>query len=249
MRLLPTYVTLSTYLRNRNQPVTYASKLLTGSQKNWITKQDGISEIECWGVVWATRKFRCYLDKREFDVFTDHQALTWVFSAGNRTGNAKLARWAMELSNLQFKVHHKPGTTMGHVDGLSRLPMESVSALTMADLLNPERSEENGVPSSAGEPSETVPEPEVAGPDSEGRSDSDSEPELEDDDELELEYATEPTEVETGEASVTPVTPSSVDVFGLDSELFLAEQQEVGPCPWIRSYEGVSYRWHRSIVS
>ncbi|KAE8976330.1 hypothetical protein PR001_g25448, partial [Phytophthora rubi] len=58
-------------------------------------------------------------------------------------------------------------------------------------------------------------------------SDSDSEPELEDDDELELEYATEPTEVETGEASATPVTPSSVDVFGLDSELFLAEQQEV----------------------
>ncbi|KAE8879464.1 hypothetical protein PF003_g36339 [Phytophthora fragariae] len=217
---------------DRDRVVAYASKLLTGSQKNWITKQDGISEIECWGVVWATRKFRCYLDKREFDVFTDHQALAWVFRAGNRTGNAKLARWAMELSNLQFKVHHKPGTTMGHVDGLSRLQMESVNALTMADLLNPERSEENGVPSSVGEPSETVPEPEVAGPASEGRSDSGSEPELEDDDELELEYATEPTEVETGEASATPVTPSSVDVFGLDSELFLAEQQEV---TWIRA--------------
>ncbi|KAE9332380.1 hypothetical protein PR003_g14547 [Phytophthora rubi] len=154
--------------------VAYASKLLTGSQKNWVTKQDGVSEIECWGVVWATRKFRCYLDKREFDVFTDHQALTWVFSAGNRTGNAKLAR----------------------------------------------------------EPSETVPELEIVGPDSGGGGDSDSEPELEDDDELELEYATEPTEVETGEASATPVTPSSVDVFGLDSKLFLAEQQEV---TWIRA--------------
>ncbi|KAE9029633.1 hypothetical protein PR001_g11481 [Phytophthora rubi] len=216
----------------RDRVVAYASKLLTGSQKNWITKQDDISEIECWGVVWATRKFRCYLDKREFDVFTDHQALTWVFSAGNRTGNAKMARWAMELSNLQFKVHHKPGTIMGHVDGLSRLPMESVNALTMADLLNPEHSAENGVPSSVGEPSETVPEPEIVGPDPGGGSDSDSEPELEDDDELELEYATEPTEVEAGEASATPVTPSSVDVFGLDSELFLAEKQEV---TWIRA--------------
>ncbi|GMF21853.1 unnamed protein product [Phytophthora fragariaefolia] len=131
----------------------------------------------------------------------------------------------MELSNLQFKVHHKPGTTMGHVDGLSRLPMESVNALTMADLLNPEHPEDNGGPSSVGEPSETGPEPEVVGQESGGRSDSDSEPELEDDDELELEYATESTEEETGEASTTPVTPSSVDVFGLDSELFLAEQQ------------------------
>ncbi|OWZ15983.1 LOW QUALITY PROTEIN: hypothetical protein PHMEG_00010280 [Phytophthora megakarya] len=103
----------------------------------WINKVDGISEIESWGVVWSTRKFRCYLDKREFDLYTDHQALTWIFSPGNRTSNAKLARWAMELSNLQFKVYHKPGTAMGHVDGLSRLPVERVAALTMADLLNP----------------------------------------------------------------------------------------------------------------
>ncbi|KAE9010335.1 hypothetical protein PR001_g15111 [Phytophthora rubi] len=62
---------------DRDRVVAYASKLLTGSQKNWITKQDGISEIECWGVVWATRAFRCYLDKRGFDLYRDHQALTW----------------------------------------------------------------------------------------------------------------------------------------------------------------------------
>ncbi|GMF16097.1 unnamed protein product [Phytophthora lilii] len=36
--------------------------------------------------------------------------------------NSKFARWPTELSNLQFKVHHKPGMAMGHVDGLSRLP-------------------------------------------------------------------------------------------------------------------------------
>ncbi|GMF51825.1 unnamed protein product [Phytophthora fragariaefolia] len=119
----------------------------------------------------------------------DHQALTWVFNPGNRTGNAKLARWAMELSKIQFNVHHKRGTAMGHVDGLSRLPMENVNALTMADLLNPERPNENGVPSSVGEPSEAAPEPEA------------------------LRYASEPTEVETGETSATPVTPTSVDVL------------------------------------
>ncbi|OWY90704.1 RNA-directed DNA polymerase, partial [Phytophthora megakarya] len=86
---------------------------------------------------WSTRKFRCYLDKREFDLYTDHQALIWIFIPSNRTSNAKLARWAMELSNLPFKVYHKPGTAMGRVDGLSRLPVEHVAALTMADLLNP----------------------------------------------------------------------------------------------------------------
>ncbi|OWY97859.1 hypothetical protein PHMEG_00031503, partial [Phytophthora megakarya] len=103
----------------RDRVVAYASKLLVGSEKNWIRK--------CWGIVWATRKFRCYLDRQEFDLYTDHKALTWVFNENNRTSNAKLARWAMELSQLRFKVFHKAGTLMGHVDGLSRLYSSTIA--------------------------------------------------------------------------------------------------------------------------
>ncbi|OWY95073.1 Gag-pol fusion protein [Phytophthora megakarya] len=91
----------------RDRAVAFASKMLVGSQKHWIDKTNGTTEIECWGVVWATRKFRCYLDHSEFDLFTDHQALTWIFSENTRTTNAKLARWAMELSQLRFKIHHR----------------------------------------------------------------------------------------------------------------------------------------------
>ncbi|OWY98677.1 LOW QUALITY PROTEIN: hypothetical protein PHMEG_00030500 [Phytophthora megakarya] len=80
----------------RDRAVAFASKMLVGSQKHWIDKTNGTTEIECWGVVWATRKFRCYLEHSEFDLFTDHQALTWIFSENTRTTNAKLARWAME---------------------------------------------------------------------------------------------------------------------------------------------------------
>jgi len=119
----------------RERAVAYASKLLVGSERNWIHKTDGTSEIECWGIVWATRKFRYYLDRNEFDLYTDHKALTWVFNETNRTNNAKLAHWAMELSQLRFKVYHKPGTSMGHVDGLSRLHAATVCALTITDLL------------------------------------------------------------------------------------------------------------------
>ncbi|GMF34418.1 unnamed protein product [Phytophthora fragariaefolia] len=105
----------------RERVVAYASKLLVGSEKDWINKQDVTSEIECWGIACATRKFRCYVDRREFDFYTDHKALTWVFSETNRTSNAKLARWAMELSQLRFKVYHKAGSSMDHVGSLSRL--------------------------------------------------------------------------------------------------------------------------------
>lgn len=83
-------------LDGRERAVAYASKLLVGSERNWINKMDGTSEMECWGIIWATRKFRCYLDRNEFDLYTDHNALTWVFDENNRTSNAKLSRWAME---------------------------------------------------------------------------------------------------------------------------------------------------------
>ncbi|OWZ08186.1 Retrotransposon Polyprotein [Phytophthora megakarya] len=77
---------------DHDRAVAFASKMLVGSQKHWINKTNGTTEIECWGVVWATRKFRCYLDHSEFDLFTDHRALAWVFGGNTRTTNAKLTR-------------------------------------------------------------------------------------------------------------------------------------------------------------
>ncbi|KAL3663718.1 hypothetical protein V7S43_011133 [Phytophthora oleae] len=50
----------------------------------------------------------------------------------------------MELSQLRFKVFHKPGTAMSHVDGLSRLPSRRVNAIQMADLLNGPKNDDDG---------------------------------------------------------------------------------------------------------
>ena len=73
-----------------------------------------------------------------FDLYTDHQALTLIFSKYTRPSNAKVARWATKHSQLRFKVYHKAGTLMGHADGLSPLhQLNPVSTMTMRDLLNP----------------------------------------------------------------------------------------------------------------
>ncbi|POM70830.1 LOW QUALITY PROTEIN: Hypothetical protein PHPALM_12681, partial [Phytophthora palmivora] len=96
----------------RDRAIAYASKLLVGSEKNWINNQDGTSEIECWGIVWATRKFRCYLDRCEFDLYTDHKALLWCIAG-------LVLLWVTLMDSLV-----------------------TVNAVAMADLLNEANEEE-----------------------------------------------------------------------------------------------------------
>ncbi|GMF46099.1 unnamed protein product [Phytophthora fragariaefolia] len=52
----------------------------------------------------------------------------------------------MELSQLKFKVYHKPGPSLGHVDGLSRLRSASVCAITIDDLLNADEAQDESAP-------------------------------------------------------------------------------------------------------
>ena len=59
-----------------------------------------------------------------FEVLTDHYALQWLKTM--RTGSALLHRWSAALEEYDFTVHHRPGKAQTHVDGLSRLPVDSV---------------------------------------------------------------------------------------------------------------------------
>ncbi|KAF0730073.1 hypothetical protein AaE_009327, partial [Aphanomyces astaci] len=118
----------------KNRVIAYASQSLSKAQPKWITKEMGISEIECWGVDWATRKFRPYVDRRHFTIYTDHEALTWLFNQGSRSGNHKLARWAMEIQGLDYTVIHRAGELNGAADGLSRLPVCPIQARSMRRL-------------------------------------------------------------------------------------------------------------------
>ncbi|KAF0772430.1 hypothetical protein AaE_002297 [Aphanomyces astaci] len=112
----------------RERVIAYASQALNQTQQRWINKKDGTSEIECFGIVWATSKFRAYLDRRHFTLYTDHVALAWLFKSGSHSTNAKLARWVSHLQSFQFTVTHRLGVNMGCADGLSRLPISAIVA-------------------------------------------------------------------------------------------------------------------------
>jgi len=82
--------------------------------------------------VWAAKHFRCYLYGRKFVVRTDHAALTYLKNFADQ--NARLMRWSMKLSELQFTVEHRAGKKIPHADALSR----HVGAIRQTIGLSPE---------------------------------------------------------------------------------------------------------------
>ena len=54
-----------------------------------------------------------------FEIRTDHQNLQYFCKPQKL--NQQQARWATELSEYEFVLHHKPGTSMGKADTLSRM--------------------------------------------------------------------------------------------------------------------------------
>ena len=42
---------------------------------------------------------------------------------------ALLHRWAAQLEDYDFEVLHRPGKNQGHVDALSRLPLDNIHLL------------------------------------------------------------------------------------------------------------------------
>ncbi len=77
-----------------------------------------ITHKECLGILFGIRQARPYIFGRHFTVVTDHCGLCFLMKARDLSG--RLARWALELAEYDFKILYNSGKTHGDADFLSR---------------------------------------------------------------------------------------------------------------------------------
>ena len=95
--------------------ICYASKAFSESQTNYSA-----TKRELLAIVIFTRHFEHYLLGRKFKIVTNHRALQWLHNFKDPDGLT--ARWLEKLAAIGYEVQHRPGKSIGHADGLSRIP-------------------------------------------------------------------------------------------------------------------------------
>lgn len=96
-------------------PVAFYSKSLSAVERNYE-----IHDKEMLAIIHALEEWRHYLEGAEhlFEIWTDHKNLEYFRTA--RRLNRRQARWSLYLSRFDYTLHHRPGSTMGKPDALSR---------------------------------------------------------------------------------------------------------------------------------
>lgn len=95
--------------------IAFASRVLNVAERNY-----SITELELLSIVFACQKFRVFILGHKITVFTDHQALIFLYRC--RLRNARLTRWTLLLQEYDLHIEHCPGKD-NIIDVLSRNPV------------------------------------------------------------------------------------------------------------------------------
>jgi transposase InsO family protein len=101
--------------------ISFASRSLTKAERNYSA-----TKRELLGIVFALKRFHYYLHGRRFTLFTDHKALTYMFTQSNL--NPMLSNWLETLLEHDFEIIHRPGILNILPDALSRIYPSQLSS-------------------------------------------------------------------------------------------------------------------------
>lgn len=115
-------VILHRFPNGDERPITYASRSLNSSEKNY-------SQIEKEGlaIIFGVTKYYMYLFGRKFTLRTDHKPLLKIFAPDSATpvlAAARLQCWSLLLLSYQYEIEFKPSAEVASSDALSRLPLQ-----------------------------------------------------------------------------------------------------------------------------
>lgn len=118
-------------------PVAYYSQGTNAAEAKYHS-----FELEMLAIVKAVERFHMYLYGIDFGIVTDCNALVYAVNKANL--NPRIARWTLKLQNYKFKLMHRAGKRMAHVDALSRHVYRRVAVRTRARIQSTTRSKTEG---------------------------------------------------------------------------------------------------------
>ena len=105
----------------KDKVIMFASKSLTDVESRYATW-----ELEAYACVWGVGVFRQYLLPpfgRKFKIFTDSTAVTFALNPQRKDRSARLAHWMVQMSEYEYEILHRTGSSNVVADHLSRNPL------------------------------------------------------------------------------------------------------------------------------
>ena len=99
----------------KERAIYYAFKASQKSQMNYSA-----TKLDFLDIVALTRHFKHYLLGRKIKIVTDQRELQLLYSF--RDPDGLTTRWLETLAGFDYEVQHRSGKSIGHADGLSRIP-------------------------------------------------------------------------------------------------------------------------------
>ena len=100
-------------LMQHERVVAYGSRKLKNHERSYPT-----NDMELVAIVFALKFWRHYLYDEQFEVFSDHKSLKYIFT--QRDLNMRQRGWMEYLEDYDFTLHYHPGKENVVADALSR---------------------------------------------------------------------------------------------------------------------------------
>ena len=104
---------LGCVLMQSGKVVAYGSRQLKNHEQNYPTH-----EMELDAVVFVVKIWHHYLYGEQFEVFSDHKSMKYIFT--QRDLNMRQRRWMEFLEDYDFTLHYHPGKANVVADAISR---------------------------------------------------------------------------------------------------------------------------------